>query len=57
MDKELKEEVRKAQAAEDSENVASDEEFAEKIYDDKAPTPEKFDEQHDVTYSGSDVKE
>jgi hypothetical protein len=57
MDKELKEENRKNQKAADDRNVSSDEEFAEKIYDDDAPTPPRFDEQHGVTYSGSELKE
>lgn len=57
MDKELKEENRKNQQVADQKNLGSDEEFAEKIYDDDAPTPPQFDEQHDVTYSGSEVQE
>jgi hypothetical protein len=30
----------------------SDEEFAEKIYDENAPTPHQFDNDHDVSYTG-----
>jgi hypothetical protein len=48
---------RQAQRAADSKNVVSDEEYAEKIYDEDAPTPPQFEEQHDVSYTGSEMKE
>jgi hypothetical protein len=48
---------REAQRAADSKNVSSDEEYAEKIYDDDAPTPPKFDKAHDVSATGQELKE
>jgi hypothetical protein len=57
MDKEQKEKNRKAQEAADRKHVASDEEFAERMYDENAPTPPQFQEQHDVTYTGEELHE
>lgn len=48
---------RRAQNAADSKTFVSDEEFAEKIYDDDAPTPPQFEEKHHVSVTGSELKE
>lgn len=48
---------RRAQNGADSKNVVADEEFAEKIYDDNAPTPPQFEEKHHVSVTGSELKE
>jgi hypothetical protein len=36
---------------------AGDEEFAEKIYDDKAPTPSEFEDDHSVSTTGGEILE
>lgn len=34
-----------------------DEEFAEKIYDDDAPVPQVFQEQHEISITGVELEE
>ncbi len=47
----------KAQEAEDRKNYISDEEYAEKIYDDNAPTPPQFKEEHEISNTGQDLSQ
>lgn len=35
----------------------ADEEYAEKIYDDDAPTPANFSEEHEVSHTGMKLQE
>jgi len=57
MDEKLKELNAKEQERENQTNHGSDEEYAEKMYDEDAPTPPQFDDPHEVSHSGSELKE
>lgn len=55
---EIKERNRQAQQQENREaGAASDEEFAEKLYEENPPVPPQFQEEHSVSYTGSELKE
>ena len=55
---EQKQENRETQEQADrNAQLPGDEEFAEKIYDDKAPTPAEFKDEHSVSATGGEMQE